>query len=200
MQVNVLFQVFGILLCSASLVEGDSYADRVKDIFERHFKTPRNTCWSNAIQTASAYKENIRMAVALINVYTQSCTDYTDNVKGWPFYAELNKQLADQTKVQIWLDTEQLLNQALELAPSGAEISDYSFFQSEEEILLQSKREFYVKEYVDDKENIFNKTSLLKGVSELDKIKAFVVVTGNISTRGSRSAPKSGFCDCSGGT
>ncbi|WAR13885.1 hypothetical protein MAR_003990 [Mya arenaria] len=115
MQVNVLFQVFGILLCSAYLVEGDSYADRVKNLFERHFKNPNNTCWSNANQTASAYKENIRMAVALINVYTQSCLDYADYVKGWHFFAMLNKQLRDQTKVQIWLDTEQLLNQALEL-------------------------------------------------------------------------------------
>ncbi|XP_052760841.1 uncharacterized protein LOC128203456 isoform X2 [Mya arenaria] len=199
MQVNVLFQVFGILLCSACLVEGDSYADRVKNLFERHFKTPNNTCWSISNQTASAYKGDMRMAVALINVYTQVCKNYADNVNGKPLYAELNKQLRDQTKVQIWLDTEQLLNQALQMAP-GSRVSDYSFVQSEKEILLQSKLEFYVKEYVDDKENIENKTSSLEGVSKWNQIKAFVVVTGEIPTRGSRSALKSGYCNCSGGT
>ncbi|XP_052760840.1 uncharacterized protein LOC128203456 isoform X1 [Mya arenaria] len=253
MQVNVLFQVFGILLCSACLVEGDSYADRVKNLFERHFKTPNNTCWSISNQTASAYKGDMRMAVALINVYTQVCKNYADNVNGKPLYAELNKQLRDQTKVQIWLDTEQLLNQALQmvgiatrynlyracecsnikqghtftvnyfwstsllprvanrflkandfffhiLQAPGSRVSDYSFVQSEKEILLQSKLEFYVKEYVDDKENIENKTSSLEGVSKWNQIKAFVVVTGEIPTRGSRSALKSGYCNCSGGT
>ncbi|WAR13912.1 hypothetical protein MAR_004017 [Mya arenaria] len=138
---------------------GDYYADRVKNLFERHFKTPNNTCWSISNQKASAYKGDMRMAVALINVYTQVCKNYADNVNGKPLYAELNKQLRDQTKVQIWLDTEQLLNEALKMAPGGAK----------EEILFQSKQEFYVKEYVDDKKNIRNKTSTLEGVSNWEK-------------------------------
>ncbi|WAR16110.1 hypothetical protein MAR_030704, partial [Mya arenaria] len=101
-------QVFGIILCSSCLVKGGFYADKVRDLFERHFTNKDNECW----ETTGADKttDDKGMAKALVNVYTQDCLVYNHQPKD-----KLNEKLRDHTKEQIWLDTEQLLNEGLDI-------------------------------------------------------------------------------------
>ncbi|XP_052764822.1 uncharacterized protein LOC128206440 [Mya arenaria] len=253
MQLDVLFRLFGILLCSSCIVEGwffgKSYADKVNDLFKSHFNNEDNTCWKTAQVKAdkSTDGEDEKMAIALINVYTQECKEF-NSFKEKSFYAELNEQLRSKTRDTVWLDTENLLNKGLEIiglekspklyrachcndiqkgstftvndfwstskvasaangfltkekvffvitaASRGAYIVDYSAAQWEKEVLLQSKQTFYVKEYVVDKEGIDAKRAGENGVSR--DMKAFAVVTGDISS----GASKSGSCDCSTST
>ncbi|WAR16096.1 hypothetical protein MAR_030690 [Mya arenaria] len=235
-----------------TVAQGGSYADNVRNLFVRHFNDKDNKCWkaTKADQTTN----DKDMAIALVNVYTQECKDYNNKTNASPFYKELNAKLRAQTKEQIWLDTEQLLNQGLGIigiktwdllfrackcdnikqghsfhvysywstsllpwvandflndeaiffkmlkTPRGADVSQYSKFSYEKEVLLQSNREFYVTEYVTDKQGIANKTKEVDGKLKWSEMLAFAVVTGDIPARGSRSAPKSGYCDCSHGT
>ncbi|WAR16082.1 hypothetical protein MAR_030676 [Mya arenaria] len=245
MMVNVLFQVFGILLCTSCLVEGVSYADEVRNLFERHFTNKDNECWSTT--GADENTNDKGMAIALVNVYTQNCINYNNNPDNRQFYWQLNAKLRDQTNEQIWRDTEKLLNKALEMlgaktwdlvfrashctdikkgyilknydfwstslnasasanfldenkiffkivtSPGGTEISEYSNFTDEKEVLLQSNSELYVQEYITDEQGIDAKKKKV-GLPKSKKMKAFAVVTGNIPARASRSGLRSGFC------
>ncbi|XP_052764712.1 uncharacterized protein LOC128206359 [Mya arenaria] len=117
MQVKFLLRLFGIFICSVNIAKGSSYADEVKTLLRKHFNNENNICWSTATLKANQYKgdENKSMAITLINVYTQECYQYNDNTNVWPFYRALNTKLRAKTSENIWLDTESLLNQGLEM-------------------------------------------------------------------------------------
>ncbi|WAR16095.1 hypothetical protein MAR_030689 [Mya arenaria] len=243
-------KIFGIIICSSSLVEGFSYADEVRDIFRRHFNNEDNECWERT--NTNQYTDTIGMAKALVNVYTQECKNFNNKKYGWSFYRVLNDKLRGRTNEPIWLDTEDLLNRALSVlglqtgntlfracqcsdikkgyilmnydfwstsldasqttqflskdkiffkltaSPAGTYIDKYSAFP-EKEVLLQSKSQLYVEEYITDTQEIEAKTNELKLPTDT-KMKAFAVVTGNIPPSVSGSALNSGKCDCSGGT
>ncbi|XP_052764371.1 uncharacterized protein LOC128206137 [Mya arenaria] len=193
MQVNILFQVFGIILCSSCLVKGGFYADKVRDLFERHFTNKDNECW----ETTGADKttDDKGMAKALVNVYTQDCLVY-NHQQGHTFTVDAfwsTSLLREEANEFLTKDS---LSIFFEIHTTcGADISSYSEFQTEKEILLQSNRTFYVTEYVADEAGIKTKKEGVKGEFEWEPMKAFAVVTGIIPA----SSSKSGYCDCSDG-
>ncbi|WAR16103.1 hypothetical protein MAR_030697, partial [Mya arenaria] len=113
MQLDIWFRLFGVLLCSISIVKGNSYAVQVNNLFERHFNNSDNPCWKET--RAHKTTNDKGMAEVLVHVYTQECKNYNSKINDLPFFNVLNKKHREGTNEQIWLDTEKLLNQALKI-------------------------------------------------------------------------------------